>query len=155
MFNAICPAIYQQLRKRAGMTQAEFATAIGVSRITVVRFESGRAQPSQEQEEKMRQLAGCSQEELVEMACRQMSELIDRRVAIVNGHGAYEPATALAQAYLLLEEAPDELPAAMVRALHNKIATTQLVGLAFERNNADLVELTRDCRDHLQGDRRA
>ena len=37
-----------------------------------------------------------------------------------------------------------------LRALNNDIETTQLVGLAFERKQAGLVNLTRDCRKELR-----
>ena len=154
MFNALCPTVYHQLRIRSGLTQAELGKRLGVSRITVVRFENGRAQPEKEQEEKLQELAQCSDEELAELICRHLSRRIGRRVGIHPGRGAYEPASALAKAYSLLEDAADEIPPAMARALHNKISTAQLLGLAFERTNADLVELTRDCLEPLNDQRR-
>jgi len=39
------PAIRRLLRERAGLTQAELAAAIGVSRVAVSRYETGQRRP--------------------------------------------------------------------------------------------------------------
>ena len=145
MFNAICPDVFQMLRERAGLTQAELADTLKVSRRTVMRFECGQAHPDKEQERRLRELAKCSNEEFAELVCKRLSQWIQRPVAIVASHGAYEPTTALARAYGVVREHAERLSGALLRALNNKINTTQLMGLAFDRHNADLMELTRDC----------
>ena len=137
------------------MTQTDLGTALGVSRMTVMRFESGRAQPEKEQEMKLLELAQCSLEEFVELVCEQLTELIDRRVGIHESEEAYEPTTALRKACVLLKKHAGEIRPALARALTNHIDITQLMGLAFERNRAGLVELTRDCHDQLTSDRPA
>ncbi len=152
MFNAICPAVYQQLRNRTGMTQADLGTALGVSRMTVMRFESGRAQLEEQQELKFLDLAKCTHEEFAELVCEQLTKLIDRRVGIYEGEEAYQPTIALRKAGVLLKKHGTEISPALARALSNNIDTTQLMGLAFERNRAGLVELTRDCHHQLTSD---
>ena len=101
MFDAICPAVYQQLRKRTGLSQAELADALGVHRNTVVRFESGNSHPSQAQMETLLKRAKCSREEFVELICEKMSELIDKRVGIHEGQVGFVPVTAIMIAYTL------------------------------------------------------
>src|SRR5215210_2934734 len=39
------PALRRRLREEAGITQTDLATAIGVSRVTISRYESGRRRP--------------------------------------------------------------------------------------------------------------
>ena len=149
MLNAICPAIYRQLRIRTGMTQEEFGAAIGCSRRTVARFESGCAQPDEKQEKKMLELARCTREELAEMVCAEVSAVIGKRVGIDESEIAYKPTTELARAYALLERHLDEISPPMVRALQNDIDATQLMGLAFESKRKGLKALTRECQDEL------
>lgn len=153
MINAIFPTVYRKLRIRAGMTQSELADALGVSRMTVVRFESGRANPNKKQEQRMLELAVCSKVELAELICQQVSGQIERPVRILEEPGGYEPSTALVEAQVFLEQRGGELSAVLARALGNKISTTQLMELAIEKNNKDLAELTRGCREGL-ADRR-
>lgn len=150
MFNDICPDVFQQLRERTELSQEEFGRAVGATRFTVSKYETGRAQPDKAQEMKLLEVAKCSKEEFVELVCRRLSELIGKPVGIRQNHDGYEPTSALARAYALLRENASRIPAAMVRALNNKINTTRLLGLAFERNNADLEELTHDCEEELK-----
>ncbi len=154
MINALQANAHKRLRRRAGLTQEELGDALGISRHTVRRVEAGSAQLSREQETILLELARCTREECGEVLCQELSELLERRVGILGGDGAYQPSTALATAFALLREHDADIPAAMRRALHNRIGTTQLLGLAFERNNADLVELIEDCRGELLEDRR-
>ena len=154
MFNALYPNVYRKLRERAGLTQAELGKALGINRYTVNKVESGRAQLDREQEEILLELAKCNREEFGELVCEELSELLDKRVGISSDHGAYQATTSLAKAFSLLREHESRIPAAMRRALNNRISTTQLLGLAFDKNNADLVELTQDCREQLRKDSR-
>ncbi len=150
MLNTINPPIYQLLRERTGLTQEALAVALGVNRATVSRYESGRAQPDKEREEKLLELAKCSKEELAELVCEQLSKLTGRRVGILESRGGYEPTTALAKAYAVVRDHAERLSNTLMRALNNKIGTTQLMGLTLERLNADLVELTRDCLEEIE-----
>lgn len=149
MFNAIIPKVYRRLRQRSGLTQGEMASALELSRYTMNKVEAGRAQLNGSQERQLLELARCSQEAFAELLCQQLSELLRRRVAIDSGPGSYEPSTALGRAHALLREHRETLPAALRRTLDSRINTAQLLGLAFERNNADLMELIEDCRQQV------
>ena len=155
MFNVICPKVYQNLRERTQLSQSQFGDVVGARRQTVSKIEAGKAHPHKAQEMRIIEVAKCTKEEFVELVCQQLSELIDRPVGIRNSLRGYEPSTALARAYALLQipamsRATGSWAAGMVRALNNKINTTRLMGLAFERNNADLVELTQDFHEALK-----
>ena len=150
MFNALYPKVYRLLRERAGLTQEELSDELGLSRYSVVKVESGQAMLSEDQERRLLELARCTKEEFGEMLCQELSEYLDKRVGIDNSHGAYEPTTALAMAYALLREHGTSLPSHMRRTLNNRISTTQLMSYTYDKNNADLVELTQDCREALQ-----
>lgn len=149
MFNALYPNVYRQLREMAGLTQEELGDALDISRYTMNKVEAGRAQLDQDQERKLFELAKCNKDEFGELLCRELSEHLGKKVGVDSGHGAYQPSTALAMAYALLRECGSNLPARTRRALNNRINTTQLLGLTYDRNNADLVELTEDCRETL------
>ncbi len=150
MFNAICPKVYQRLRERTGLSQAQFGNAVGATRQTIGKFEAGVAWPNEMQEKRILQVADCSKEEFAELVCEQLSKQVEKPVGIRESHGGYEPSTALARAYAVLRRPAARLPAGMVRALNNKINTTRLLSLAYERNNADLLELTQDCHEALK-----
>ncbi len=154
MFNALYPKVYRQLRERAGLTQEELADELGISRFTVNKVESGRAHLTAQQEQTLLELAQCTKEEAGELMCEALSEYLDKKVGIQNDHGAYEPSTALAMAYAVLREFLEELPADMRRTLNSRINTTQLLGYAFDKNNADLVELVHDYREIMNQRRR-
>ena len=151
MFNTIVPKVYQQLRERAGLTQAELGSFLGVSRHTVLNIESGRSRLDPRQERRLLDIAKCNRDEFGELLCGELSTFLGKNIGIRSEQGPYEPSTALAKAYALIREHSEGLPAAMRRALNNRINTTQLLGLAYEKNNADLVELTQDCREQLSG----
>ncbi len=150
MFNTICPNVFQQLRQRTGLSQTDFGKRVGARRQTVSKFESGQAQPSKEQEMRILETAKCSKEELVELVCEQLSELLGRPVQISEIDTGYEPTTALTKANALVRKPLSGPPAALIRALRKKIDTTRLLAITFESNNADLVELIRDCEDALK-----
>ncbi len=147
MFNTISPNVFQLLRQRTGLSQTDFGKRVGARRQTVSKFESGTAQPNKAQEMRILEVAKCSKEEFVELVCEQLSKLIDRPVGVRQSHHGYEPTTALAKANALVRKPVAGLPAVMARTLHNKIRTTRALGLAFESNNADLLELLEDCED--------
>lgn len=150
MMNEIAPKLYQKMRERAGLTQTELGEAMGATRYTVSHFENGRTQLDKAQEQRLFQITQCTKIELVEMLCSVLSEWIGKPVGIRESYGAYEPTSALSRAFELLRENVTRLPAALLRALNNKINLTRLIGLAFERNNADLLELVQDCREELK-----
>lgn len=150
MFNTISSNVLRQLRERTGLSQTDFGKIIGARRQTVSKFEAGKAQPDRAQEMRILEAAQCSKEELAELICEQLSELIDRPVRVGEGTAGYEPTTALARANALLRKPVDRLPAAMVRALNKRIRATRLLSIVFESNNADLVELTLDCHEALK-----
>ena len=145
MFNKLLPPIYRQLRLRAKLSQAQLAVHLKCHRSTVNKWETGKARPDPEQERELLKLADCSQEELAEMVCEQMSEVIGKAVRIVEGGESYQPFSALAKARALRRKADGRVPQAMLRAFNNKIHTTQFLGLVFERSKADMEELGRDC----------
>ncbi len=149
MFNTLYPKVYQRLRERADLTQVELATLLGMSRYTVINVERGSSRLDESQERRLLEIARCSREEFCELVCQLLSALIEKPVGIQEDHGAYQPSTALSRAHALLRAHEAEIPTEMRRALNNRISTTQLMGLAFDKNNADLVELTQDCRDQL------
>ena len=149
MFNEISPRVYSTLRRRACLSQDQLGSLLNISRSKVIKVEAGRAQLDAECERKLMEVAGCSREEFAELACRQLSEVLQKQVRIRCDAGSYEPSTALARARQMLRDHALRIPAAMVRALNNRINSTQLLGLAFERNNADLEELARDCLTEL------
>ena len=154
MFNTLCPAVYKQLRLRAGLTQDQLASALATSRMTVVRFESGRARPDKHQEAKLKELAKCSDREAVELMCQKMSEMIGRRVGVLDNGDAYLPATALAAAYALLDEQSSELGPRRTRTLQRRIRLCQALETAIELANDWLMETVGDCRDRQHCARR-
>ncbi len=151
MFDAICPAVYQQLRKRTGLSQAELSDALGVHRNTVVRFESGNSHPSQAQMKTLLKRAKCSREEFVELICEQMSELIDKRVGIHEGQVGFVPVTAIMIAYTLLQM-PVASSTAIGQELAEKIDTARMLAQVFDRFCAELMELNRKCREQMKRD---
>ncbi len=154
MFDAICPKVYKQLRLRAGMTQAQLGTALGASRMTVMRVESGRARFDKQQEQKLKELAKCSDVEFAELVCEQLSELTGRRVGIHECDHEYRPTTAQAAAQALLNRPAAGLSPWEIRALQDRISLTQHLEMALEKSNAGLLERTRRCRDRLRRDQR-
>ncbi len=101
-----------------------------------------------------RGVAKCTREEFGELLCQALSEYLGKTFGPQNGHQGYEPSTALAMAFALLRENKANLPPNMRRTLNNRISTTQLMGYTFDRNNADLVELTEECREALRKERK-
>ncbi len=154
MFDTICAAVYKQLRLRAGLTQVQLATVLTTSRMTVMRFESGRARPDKKQEAKLKELAKCSDVEFAELICEQVSVAIGRRVGIFKDGDAYMPTTALAAAYSLLDQRATELGPEKIRSLQDQISLCQCLETALEKSNTGLVEMTGNIRDQLQRDRR-
>ena len=53
------------IRESAGLTQAELARAVGVDRVTVANWESGRTEPKLSQAQKMADLFGKKLEEMI------------------------------------------------------------------------------------------
>lgn len=149
MFDAICPAVYKQLRLRTGMTQAQLAVALATSRMTVIRFESGQARPDETQERRLMELARCSDVEFVELVCQELSKRIGRRVLVHEGDDAYQPTTALAAAYTLLEQQATEIPPDETQALQDDIRITQHIAIALEKSNEGLVRRVNDYREQF------
>ena len=149
MFNALYPNVYKRLRERAGLTQEELGNVLGVSRYTVNKVEAGRARLGEDQERKLFELAKCCKAEFGALICRELSDYLGKKIGSQNGHATYEPSAALQMAFALLDEHDSTMSDAMRRSLHNRINTTQLMGLAYDKNNAELVEYARDCRAKL------
>jgi len=154
MFNALYPNVYRKLRKRAGLIQEELGTALGISRYTVGKVEAGRAWYDDEQERALCRLANCGYVEFGELLCEELSKLLGKKVGIEDSDAAYVPSTALALANAMLREQGESFPAEMRQRLSNRISTTQFLGYAVDRNNAELVELTQECRVALKPRRR-
>jgi len=149
MFNEISPAVYSRLRERAGLTQAQLSSILGLSRATVINVELGRSQLHPDDERRLIELADCSREEFAELACQQLSVFLKKQVCIRQEAEIYEPTTALGRARKTVSDHGLSLPTTLMRALNSRIHSTQLLGLAFERNNADLEELARDCLEEV------
>ncbi len=153
MFDTLCPVIYKKLRLRAGMTQDQLATVLNTSRMTVMRFEAGRARPNREQEARLKELAGCSDVAFVELLCEQLSREIGQRVGLFEDSDFYRPTTALAEAYALLDHHSADLGPRQVRALQDRISLSQSLETALGKSNAHLTSKIGECRD-LLADRR-
>ncbi|MCP3964435.1 MAG: helix-turn-helix transcriptional regulator [bacterium] len=148
MFDKILPPIYRKLRRRAGLSQAQLATQLDVSRHTLGNYESGKTRPDPGLERRLVELGQCSKEQLVELVCEQLSEEVGSRVAIIEGD--YRPTTVVSRAERALralrgQVSECQVPDATLRRLADKIHVTQLMCLAFERQIAGLEELTHDC----------
>ncbi len=59
------PITLKELRERALLSQGELAKAVGVHRLTVVAWESGRTKPHPEQRRKLVEALHCTPEELL------------------------------------------------------------------------------------------
>ena len=154
MFNTLYPRFYKLLRERAGLTQEELAEALKISRSKMNKVESGLSRLDPDEEARLLELSGCNREESAELLCKVLSEHLDKKVGIDNQPGAYEPTTALSLAYELLRERGEELPPVMRRMLNLRIKSTELLGVTYDQNNAELIEMTRDCREELENRRR-
>ncbi len=155
MLNKILPALYKRLRRRSGLSRQQFATRVKVSANTLKNYESGQTRPDAKTEARMVAASHCSDLEIVELLCELLSEELETRVGIVAGEHGYRPATALAGAQATLCQLGGDLPEPERRALGNKMHTAQLMQLACERHNADLVEYTADCRAKARRRRRS
>ncbi len=147
MFNTIYPNVYRILRKRTGLSQDDFGEALGATRYTVSKFETGRLFPDENQERRILELANCSQIDFVELVSEQLSQLIEKPVGLLKDHGAYEPTTALAKANDLLGKSSLKIQPVMARALQKRIRTTRALSFVFELNYEELVELTEYCHE--------
>jgi transcriptional regulator with XRE-family HTH domain len=72
----------KELRSRAGYSQGELAEKIGVSAMTVCRWENGKATPSKEQKEKLQQILGLDSGD---------DRILKARPADREGHKARRP----------------------------------------------------------------
>lgn len=70
--------------------------------------------------------------------------MIGKRVAIGAGDG-YRPSLPLARARQVAARLGPRLPGNRARVLNNQTHTNQLIGILYERSNADLEELVNDC----------
>ncbi len=152
MFKEIFPAIYRRLRLRAGLSQSELATRLGLCRTTIYKYESGITRPDPEQEQILLELSGCSGRELAELVCEQLSQALLTRVGFLDDRGLDQPATPLGKAHAVLAGGRAGIPDALYRALLNQMHTTQTLGLLLERSCADLEELARDCSERARAE---
>ncbi len=146
MLNKILPALYKRLRLRSGLSRIQFAAQIEVKPNTLTNYETGKTRPGLDTERKLTEVSRCSDLELVEMLCEIVSDELRIRVGIIQGQHGYRPATSLASAEHIRQQYGDELSEAERRTLGNKMHTTQLMQLVWERHNADLDEYAADCR---------
>ena len=72
------------LRKRKGMTQEEFSRAVGVSRQSVYKWESGQSYPEAAKLLEIRRLYGVSIDHLLDESVTLPSSLNENRVEIVE-----------------------------------------------------------------------
>ena len=78
MFDALLPPIYKWLRRRARLSQEGLAKDLDAGRSTIYKFEHGTKRPAPEQEARMIELAGCSDEELGERLRHAISEAVEQ-----------------------------------------------------------------------------
>ena len=143
MFDETLPAVYQRLRLRAGLSQEQLAKALGVSRRTVLNYEKGETRPDPRRERALVELSGCSPEETVEIFCEVLSDALGRRVAIVAGD-------AMDRGRRLLRRHRGEIPRALLEELGEKIHTTGLLRLAFERVSDELETIVAACKKAIR-----
>ena len=120
MFDKILPSIYRRLRERTELSQEMVAAELDVTRQTVTNYELGKTRPEPLRERRLVALAQCSQEELAELTCEEMSLVLGRRVAILADDKGYLPTTPLGQAEQLLRRRP-AVPRSLLRALENQM----------------------------------
>ena len=53
------------IRKQRGMTQGELATLVGINRITIIKYESGKVDPTIESATKLANVLGVTVDELI------------------------------------------------------------------------------------------
>lgn len=53
------------IRKQRGMTQGELATLAGINRITIIKYESGKVDPTIESATKLANVLGVTVDELI------------------------------------------------------------------------------------------
>ena len=150
MLNKFGPKLVKRLRKRAGLTQAKLATLLGVTRATVINIEKGESHLSKEQEATLLKVTNCSQKEWLEILCEEAGEEVDLGEGFRprNGHRS---SSAVLEADAALRQHGHEMPGKMSRALTNKLYSLRLARIVYERDSADLRELTRDCLATVQG----
>ncbi len=144
MFNEILPAVYRRLRLRTKLSQTRLADRLGVHRVTVCNYESGKARPDEGHERALLELATCSREELAELLCERLSELLEKRV-LITPEAPGQPSTVLGRARALLSRGRSNVPEEMFRTLHNHVHAHQHLCLMLERSSADLDDLAEAC----------
>ncbi len=93
----------RELRKQRGWTQAELAEALGVTDLTVRRWELGQTTPSVYHVKKLCDLFGKSPEELGLLQQRQSVRACGKELAVSSLHFKTEP-----RRYLLQRQVPEE-----------------------------------------------
>ncbi len=150
MFNTICPKVYAEMRKRAGLSQAELAEAVGIQRPTVSNFELGRSKPTAEQERRIMEATKCSMLEFTQITGDELGELVGAPVGVKEKDGMYEPTSLLTRAEWLLREGAGEISGRRLYRLQRKTTSVRLMAQVFHNENTDLEEQMRDCREELE-----
>ena len=138
MFDALLPPIYKWLRRRARLSQERLAADLGAGRSTIYKFEHGTKRPSPEQEARMIELAGCSDEELGARLRHGIGEALERPVGLVNESGA------------LAREAAGHLSAGLLRVLDHEIEAVEQAALALQRAKRNLTDLAAVVEEQMQ-----
>ena len=137
MFDALLPPIYRWLRRRARLSQEGLAKDLGAGRSTIYKFEHGTKRPTPEQEARMIELAGCSDEELGERLRPEIGEALERPVGLVNESRA------------LAREAAGGLPAGLLRVLDHEIEAVEQAALALQRAKRNLKDLAAAVEEQM------
>ena len=149
MLNEIMPRIYKRLRLEAGLSKTGLAPLIESSRYTVTRFENGTSLPTTEQVEKLLELARCTHERGAEMVCEELRNRTEKRFGILPDNGVYASTATAKKAEILVTKYPHRLSAVVLEALHAKLKTIRLVGLANQGHHEELRQLVERGLDEL------
>ncbi len=139
MFDTLLPPIYKWLRRRAELSQGKLARELGAGRTSIYNFEHGRARPTPEQEARMLELAGCSDEELGERLLDGISEALER------------PAGELNVSRAVARKARGRVSPSLLRALANEIEAVEQAALAYARARRNLGDLASAIDEQMQG----
>ena len=110
MINELQKKLYTDLRDSVSLSQIELAEACGVPRSTLQRIETAKRLPTPEEEEAILMATDTSRLEMAELICKALSELVGRRVTIVDDEVDYQAATPEGELTELLRTAYTLMP---------------------------------------------
>ena len=141
MLDEIMPSVFKRLRQEAGLSKTALASLIHCDRSTVTRFENGTSLPNAKQVKKLLELAKCTHERAGDIVCDELGKRLGKTYRALPGDVADASATWLEKAEMLVTRYPHRLPPILREALHAKIDTMHLVGMANQGHTAELRKL--------------